>query len=304
MTTHRSISGSADRRCQPERPEAVGLDWCYGSRFIDFGERQLAIKSTVDLPGIASFRLDGRTAIVTGGSKGLGLAMAAGLASAGANLMLVSRSENEAIAAAAAIMNQYPVDAIGLAADVADWRAVDSFVDTAIARWQKVDILINSAGINIRGPIDEVTPEQFEQVMTINVTGTWNVCRAVVPHMKLERYGRIINVASTLGVVGMADRTPYASSKGAVVQMTRTLGVELATHGITCNAICPGPFLTEMNRANAEDPEAMKGIMAAVPMDRWGQLEEIQGAALYLASASSSYTTGSLLPIDGGWTAH
>jgi len=272
-------------------------------RFVDVGERDSAMESNEGLPGVAGFRLDGRVAIVAGGSKGLGLAMAAGLASAGASLMLVSRSEHEASAAADAIANQYQVDAIGLSADVRDWRAVESFVDTAMSRWHKIDVLINSAGINIRGPIEEVTPEQFDEVMAINVNGMWNACRAVVPHMKLERYGRIINLASTLGVVGMADRTPYATSKGAVVQMTRTLGVELAPHGITCNAICPGPFLTEMNRANAESPEATNSIMASVPMDRWGELAEIQGAALYFASASSSYTTGSLLTVDGGWTA-
>jgi NAD(P)-dependent dehydrogenase (short-subunit alcohol dehydrogenase family) len=255
------------------------------------------------LPGISQFRLDGQTAIVTGGSKGLGLAMAAGLASAGAKVMLVSRHGDQATAAAQEIAEHYPVDAVGHAADVTDLSAVESMVQAAIDRWQKIDILINSAGINIRGPIDELSADDFDQVMKINVTGTWNCCRAIVPVMKNAKYGRIINLASTLGVVGLANRTPYASSKGAVVQMTRALGLEMAPFGITCNAICPGPFLTEMNIPIADSEEAKKFIVGAVALERWGELEEIQGAALYLASRASSYTTGSLLTVDGGWTA-
>lgn len=257
----------------------------------------------VDFPGIELFRLDGQTAIITGGSKGLGLAMAAGLASAGARVMLVSRNGEEAIESAAAIAEHYGVDAFGMSVDVTDSQATQRMVEAAKARWDKIDILINSAGINIRGPIDELEESEFNEVMNINVTGTWNTCKATIPHMKQASYGRIINLASTLGVVGLANRTPYASSKGAVVQMTRALGLEMAPFGITCNAICPGPFLTEMNIPIADSEEAKKFIVGAVALERWGELEEIQGAALYLASRGSSYTTGSLLTVDGGWTA-
>ena len=257
----------------------------------------------VDFKGIASFDLNGQTAIVTGGSKGLGLAMAAGLASAGAKVMLVSRNGDEAIAAATAISGHYDVDAFGMSIDVTDTDATNRMVEAAFERWNRIDILINSAGINIRGPIDELDEEQFSEVMNINVTGTWKACKAVIPKMKEAGYGRIINLASTLGVVGLANRTPYASSKGAVVQMTRALGLEMAPFGVTCNAICPGPFLTEMNIPIAESEEAKKFIVGAVALERWGELEEIQGAAIYLASRGSSYTTGSLLTVDGGWTA-
>lgn len=255
------------------------------------------------LPGIGLFRIDGQAAIVTGGSKGLGFAMAAGLASAGANVMLVSRNGDEAGEAAAKIAEQFGIDAIGFGADVTSSDAVADMVAAAMARWGRIDILINSAGINIRGPIDELSAEQFEEVMNINVNGTWKACRAVIPHMKAAAYGRIVNLASTLGVVGLANRTPYASSKGAVVQMTRALGLEMAPFGITCNAICPGPFLTEMNIPIADSEEAKKFIVGAVALERWGELQEIQGAALYLSSPASSYTTGSLLTVDGGWTA-
>jgi gluconate 5-dehydrogenase len=176
-------------------------------------------------------------------------------------------------------------------------------VNAAIEAFGKVDILINSAGINIRGPIDEVTPEDFNRVMNVNVNGTWLCCRAVTPHMKQNKSGSIINMASTLGLIGLANRTPYTSSKGAVVQMTRALGLELAPYNINVNAICPGPFLTEMNIPIADSDEARNFIVGATAVGRWGELREIQGAAIFLASPAASYMVGSMLTVDGGWTA-
>ena len=255
------------------------------------------------LPGIKLFDLTNKTAIVTGGSKGLGLAMAEGLASAGANLVIISRNEKEGKAAAEKIIKEYKTKAIAISATVTSEEEIQKAVATTIKEFGSIDILINNAGINIRGPIDELSYEDFKKVQQTNVDGTWLPSKAVVPQMKKQKSGRIINLASTLGVVGLANRTPYATSKGAVVQMTRALALELAPFHITVHAICPGPFLTDMNIPIKDDENTKKFIVGAVALERWGELQEIQGAALYLASAASSYTTGSLITVDGGWTA-
>jgi NAD(P)-dependent dehydrogenase (short-subunit alcohol dehydrogenase family) len=249
------------------------------------------------------FRLDGRVAIVTGGSKGLGKSMAAALAGAGANVVVVSRHREEAQAAAEAIQTGAKRDCLAVEADVAESAGVDHIVRETLTRFGKVDILVNNAGINRRAAIENLDETDMRQVWETNVLGPWLLCRAVAAPMKAQRWGRVINIGSLMSTVGIAERTPYASSKGAIAGLSRTLALEWATAGITVNTIAPGPFYTEMNEPLANDPERFNWFTSRVPMGRWGQPDELAGAVLFLASEASSFVTGAMLMVDGGWTA-
>ena len=248
------------------------------------------------------FQLTNRVAIVTGGNRGLGKEMAKALAEAGAQVAVVSRQAEQAQAVAAESQATTGQICRGYSCNMTVAEQVDALAKSVLADFGQVDIIVNNAGINIRGPIEELSLEEFKEVQETNVTGPWLLCRALVVHLKERRYGRVINIGSTLSIVTMPNRTPYATSKGAVLQMSRTLALEWAPYGITVNCVLPGPFGTEMNQSLMDDPEAYKSFVARIPLGRWGNLDEIGGLIVFLASDASSFVTGAGITIDGGWT--
>jgi NAD(P)-dependent dehydrogenase (short-subunit alcohol dehydrogenase family) len=249
------------------------------------------------------FRLDGRRALVTGGARGLGRVMAQALAEAGADVAISGRSREACESAAADMASATGRRVRGFAADVIEAAQVTRLVSEVEAELGPIDILVNNAGVNKRGSIEDLTEADWDMVIDTNLKGPWLCARAVGPKMRDRGWGRIINLASVLGVIAMPGRSPYASSKSGVINLTRVLALEWAGTGVTANAICPGAFGTEMNRVLLDDPVKYQEFVRRIPMKRWGEVEEIAGAAVFLASDAASYVTGSTLTVDGGWTA-
>lgn len=255
-------------------------------------------KSTMDL-----FRLDGRRALVTGGARGLGRVMAEALAEAGADVALVSRTLADCQQAATDIAASTNRKTYAYSADVSQQSEVEKMVETVENDFGPIDILINNAGINIRGAAGELSPADWNAVININLTAPFLCARAMGPRMCERGWGRVINLGSILSVIAIPGRAAYAASKAGILNLTRVLALEWATRGVTVNAICPGPFATDMNKKLLDDPVQYQAFVAKIPMGRWGELPEIAGAAVFLASDAASYCTGSALFVDGGWTA-
>jgi NAD(P)-dependent dehydrogenase (short-subunit alcohol dehydrogenase family) len=254
-------------------------------------------------PVLNTFRLDDKVALITGGARGLGLTMATALAEAGANVALAGRSVGACEEAAAAIKTATGRRAHAFAADVTVADDINRLSSSVEATLGPIDILINNAGINIRGAVEQLTEQDWDMVLDTNLKGPFLCARAIGPGMVSRGWGRVINLGSILGAVGLGGRAPYASSKAGVINLTRVLALEWAGTGVTANAICPGPFATEMNRQLLNDPVKYQEFVKRIPMGRWGELDEIAGAVVFLASEASSFVTGSALYVDGGWTA-
>jgi len=249
------------------------------------------------------FSLSGKCALITGGSKGLGKQMAISLANAGADVLIVSRNSKEGERSAKEIMEKTGRKCFFSKCDVRKYNDVKKCVEKAIKKLGKIDILITSAGINFRHNAVDFPEEKFKDVIETNFFGTWYFCKQVGKHMIERKYGKIITLGSILSVVSLPERTAYASSKGAVLQLTKTLSLEWAKYNINVNCLCPGPFQTPMNEKIFKDKKIKKFFLEKIPLSRLGKVEEIGDIAVFLSSDASSFITGSAIFIDGGWTA-
>ena len=255
--------------------------------------------NTLDL-----FRLDGKVAIVTGASRGLGTQMAIALGQAGADLVITGRVEETIKEAAKEIGAETSKDVLTVAGDITNADDMARLASTVKERFGRIDVLVNNAGMNNRKPFLEYTPEEWRQIIDTNVNGLFLCTQAIAPTMIAQKSGRIINIGSIMGTIGLPTRVPYAASKGAVHQITKTLAQELAPHGVTVNTIAPGPFMTEMNKAVIDQPDVYQFFLDRIPLGHWADPSELRGPVVFLASDASSFVTGATLYVDGGWTTH
>lgn len=248
------------------------------------------------------FRLDGDAALVTGASRGLGRAMAQALAEAGADVVVTARSA-EGLGATAELVGKAGRRALSVACDVTDEAALDGLVAKAREAFGKIDILVNNVGTTARYPAEEFPLDEWDRVMDVNVRSVFSLTKRVAKSMKETGGGRIVNTASLLSEIGVALIPPYAASKGAIRQLTKAWAVEWAKYNIRVNAIGPGYMRTEMTEGLYHYRERYDRVMSRVAIKRWGTPDDVKGAMVFLASRASSYITGQVIYVDGGWLA-
>jgi len=246
--------------------------------------------------------LAGKVAVVTGASRGLGRAIAIALAAAGAAVTLAARSEPHLEESAQAVVDKGG-RALVIPTDVSRYAEVEGLMQRTVAELGRLDIVVNNSGIAKVIPLAEMSSEEWQAVVDVNLTGVFHGCRAAAPYLVGQRSGKVINLASVLGAVGLPGYAAYGATKGGVMALTRALGVEWARHNIQVNAIAPGWFVTDMNEAAFADPRIHERLVRDVPARRTGRLEEIGPLAVYLASPASDFMTGQTLFLDGGHSA-
>ena len=246
------------------------------------------------------FDLTGRTALVTGGSKGLGKAMARGLAQAGANIVISSRHEAELKPALGEILAGTGREGVYIVADMTDRADVLRLAAESIEKMGRIDILVNNAGSNCPQPIDEIKDEDWDRILELNLSSIMVLTRALVPQMKARKWGRIIHISSIMGFVSKAGRNGYSATKSALIGLSKASALDLGPFGITVNCLAPGPFLTDLPMSLLS-PREKAEFAETTALNRWGDPKELVGPALLLASDAGSYVTGTTLVVDGGY---
>ncbi len=250
----------------------------------------------------AKFDLSGRTAVVIGGTSGIGRAIAHGLAEAGADVVTTSR-RMEQVESTCQEIEDRGKRTLRICSDVSDRASLQNLLDECVREFGKVDIMVNSAGRTKRAPTLDFDEEDWSAILETNLTGTLRACQVFGRQMLAQKYGRIINIASLSTFVSLFEVAAYSASKAAVASLTKSLAIEWAKHGVNVNAIAPGVFKTDLNRELLESTERGKEFQLRTPMGRFGQVEELAGAAVFLASEAASYVTGEVLVVDGGFLA-